>query len=847
MIGLRTLLLFYRRHLRVQPLRELMAVVGVAAGVALLFAVQISNSSITGSFEELVHGVAGRATLEVASRSPEGFDASIGEEIASMPNVRAAAPILTQQITMVGPKAGKALTLVGADERLAALNGKLISSFEKYAEASRRGLLVVAQPTAQAIGAVRGSTVAIQIGARTEHLTLDAVVPRSDLGALAESPVAATSLPVVQTLAGLPNRITRLLIEPAAEQESQVRQAIARRFGARLNVRAVDAEARLLAGAAKPEAQLTALFSAISLVVGMILAYNALLLASGERRAFVAYLIQLGTPDGAIVASLAFDALILGIAGSLLGLLLGDAISLLAYRAPPGYLTAAFPIGVQRVVSIQTISIAFAAGILAAFVAAALPAAALLRSNAIEPELTGRVLSLVRRPRVSDSLVFACGATLVCASIATSLLWPAATVIALVAFAGGLMLCLPMTVRYALKLARGASRHSSDPSARLASGELLSSPTRSVALFATGTIAVFLMVTIGGSVADVQRAVRAGAEQTGSNADLWIRPGGAENVYGTQLFSYAGTERRLQQINVVRSVLAYRESFLDLPNRRVWVIGIPPHVASPIAESQLVKGNLATATKRLREGGWAAISQTIASERHLRIGAAFDLPTPSGFARFRLAATISNYGWLPGTVLLNANDYARLWQTADASQLAVTLRSGVPLARGKLAVQRALPAGSALGVQTAEERQTQVSRVLGSTLSRLNQTSAVVLVAAIATVIAMMISAVWQRRGRLDALISIGMSFSQLARLIFYESGCVLLGGCLIGMASGIFGQYLVDSWLRYSTGSPIEFAAAWPLGLRTILIAVAISILASTIAVLRTVGSRPKAAFSTE
>ena len=131
----------------------------------------------------------------------------------------------------------------------------------------------------------------------------------------------------------------------------------------------------------------------------------------------------------------------------------------------------------------------------------------------------------------------------------------------------------------------------------------------------------------------------------------------------------------------------------------------------------------------------------------------------------------------------------------------------IPLAEGKLEVEHALPAGSALGVQTAEERQEQVSTVLGSTLSRLDQTSAIVLIAAIATVIAMMISAVWQRRGRLDTLVSMGMSFGQLARLVFYESGCVLLAGCLIGVASGILGQYLIDSWLRHSTGSPIVFS----------------------------------------
>ena len=124
MVSLRTLLLFYRRHLRVQPLRELMAVVGVAAGVALLFAVQISNSSITGAFEDGVHGVAGRATLEVAARSPEGFDESTDKQILNMPYIRAAAPILEQQIVLVGPKGSRALTLVGANEGLAALGGK---------------------------------------------------------------------------------------------------------------------------------------------------------------------------------------------------------------------------------------------------------------------------------------------------------------------------------------------------------------------------------------------------------------------------------------------------------------------------------------------------------------------------------------------------------------------------------------------------------------------------------------------------------------------------------------------------------------------------------------------------
>lgn len=847
MIAPRTLLLFYIRHLRVQPLRELMAILGVAVGVALLFTVQIANSSVSGSFGQIVHGVTGTADLEVGSRAPAGFAESIYERVASTPGVEASAPILEQRIVAVGPRGARALTLVGADERLVALGGRLTSQFQDAAESSKRGLIVLTAPTAHAIGATAGSVVKIKIGAQTESLSLAATVGAERIGTLAESPIAGASLPVVQSLAGMPGRITRIVVEAQPGRRAQLLSTLGRRFGGTLNVRPLQTEARLLEGAARPEGQLTALFSLISLVVGMVLAYNAILLASGERRAFIVYLTQLGTPDVAIVASLVFDALVLGAAGCILGLLLGDAISLYAYRAVPGYLTAAFAIGGQRVVDPQSILIATAAGMLAALAAAALSSIGLLRSSAAEMGLPSRLLSLGGRGSRTESIGFFIGVVFVLAAVVASLFLPAASVPALLLLVVGLVVCIPTSVRHLLRAARALSRHSSDPAARLSLAELQISPTRSVALVATGTIAVFLMVTIGGAVADVQRAVRTGAAGVVSNADIWINPGGAENVYSTEPFSYGETLRRLQKLSVVRSVTPYRQSFLDLPGRRVWAIGIPAQAPTPIVASQLVDGSLDTATRHLREGGWAVVSQAIAAQRHLHLGEDFELPTPAGDARLRLAATISNYGWLPGTVLLNGDDYGRLWGEGTASQLGVTLAPGVGLAEGRLAVEQALPAGSALTVQTDAEREGQVSAALGSTLSRLNQTSAVVLIAAIATVVAMMVGAVWQRRGRLDALMSIGMSVGQLARLVFYESGSVLLAGCLIGMCSGILGQRLVDSWLHHSTGSPVRFAPAWQLGLRTILIASLISAAVAALAVFRTVGFQPEAAFSTE
>ncbi len=69
------------------------------------------------------------------------------------------------------------------------------------------------------------------------------------------------------------------------------------------------------------------------------------------------------------------------------------------------------------------------------------------------------------------------------------------------------------------------------------------------------------------------------------------------------------------------------------------------------------------------------------------------------------------------------------------------------------------------------------------------------------------------------------MSFSQLARLIFYEGGSMLLGGCLLGLAGGILAQGLADNWAARVTDTQVHFQPAWQLGFRAVAVALVISI----------------------
>ncbi len=118
------LVYFYRRRLRVHAPQELLAGLGVAIAVALVFATLVAGASIAGSAGEVVHAVIGPANLQLRTRAAGGFDERLLARVERLPAVRQAAPLLEQTATIAGPH-GRRLTidLAGADTSLVVLDG----------------------------------------------------------------------------------------------------------------------------------------------------------------------------------------------------------------------------------------------------------------------------------------------------------------------------------------------------------------------------------------------------------------------------------------------------------------------------------------------------------------------------------------------------------------------------------------------------------------------------------------------------------------------------------------------------------------------------------------------------
>jgi hypothetical protein len=155
----------YWWRLRTQRIQEALAVAGIAAGVALIFAVEIANTSVPASVRDLVHGIAGPASLEVAARTPEGFNESLVSKVGEVPGVFGDSGILNARVTVVGPRGQRALTLFGAEAGISAIGGPLAHQFPRRALESGAPAGVQAFGLAGQLHSAHVGTVALPEGA----------------------------------------------------------------------------------------------------------------------------------------------------------------------------------------------------------------------------------------------------------------------------------------------------------------------------------------------------------------------------------------------------------------------------------------------------------------------------------------------------------------------------------------------------------------------------------------------------------------------------------------------------------------------------------------------------------
>lgn len=814
----------YWIRLRLRVVQELLAVTGIAIGVALVFAALVANTSLIGSVREMTDGVVGQATVQLAAQGPHGFDERLLDRVAQIDGVATAAPGLEARINLIGDDGRQSALLLAGDYRFAALGGTLLPKFTGR-ELGRPRVLALPSPLADELGVSVGESVPVETGARTIDAPLGAPLREADIGNLVQSPVALAPLRYAQEIAGMQGRLSRVFVRPQAGREAAVESALRRLAGGRFAVKPANADVSVFERAAYPTNQSTALFSVFSALVGFLFAFSAVLLTVPQRQRLIADLQMAGHPLWVLLEVLLFDALVLGGVGTLFGLGIGDRVSDALFGSAPDYLSAAFAVGNQQIVTWHSVAIASAAGMLAAVVAVLVPVREALRRHPLmsAPPPTG--------DRTTKAPVTLAG--LACIAITTAIIVfaPSAAIVGIVTLTLALLLLLPLTLR-------GVTRSFEIVTARWRSAiptlvvlEMRShgTRTRTLALAATGSVAVFATVAIGGGNADLQRGLQQSAREIDRNADIWVTFQGKSNTLGTMAFDDSRARARdVRAIPGVKDVRRYRGGFLDVGDQRAWVLASPSTARWPAPPSQIVDGDSAMASERIRAGGWIALSETVAKELNANVGHEVTLPTPVP-TTFRLAAVTTNLAWPPGAIMLNSADYARAWDTSDIAALHVTVEPDAAPDRVAAAIERALASHRSLRVETAAERTSRHYATAQNALSRLDQIAKLVLVSAVLAMATAMGGMLWQRRPSVARLKVDAFSELELWTTLMLES-CLTLGtGCVLGACFGLYGQVLLTRALEVVTGFPVLYSTALlsAAGILALVTIVAVAILA--------------------
>ncbi|MDW8467616.1 MAG: ABC transporter permease [Burkholderiales bacterium] len=271
--------------------RTTLTVAGIALGVALGFAVLLVNRAAVNELAAGVRALAGEADLQVHG-GRQGFDERLFAELARLPGVALASPVLELE---VGLAAGGTLRLVGLDPfRAARIQPALFGEVRRRAGTDAADTVLL---SAAAADLAPHGTLAIVVGLELVELRVAGVLPASSLRGMAALADIATAQWRLGRLGQL-NRID-LRLAPGTDREA-LRARIAAMLPPGTHVSTLDAVEESSANLSRAYRVNLNVLALVALFTGGFMVFSAQALEAARRRGEHALLRVLGLERGAL-------------------------------------------------------------------------------------------------------------------------------------------------------------------------------------------------------------------------------------------------------------------------------------------------------------------------------------------------------------------------------------------------------------------------------------------------------------------------------------------------------------------------------------------------------------------
>ena len=823
------------RGLRQRKLRAFVTMLAVLLGVAFIAGSYVLTDTINRSFDD-IFDVAYEGTDVAVSSSTTGqtdggdvpaFPERYLDEVRQVDGVEKAAGGIFSLARFVDAK-GEPLSTAFSPEFVSSTAPEPFETLtytegrppQDGSEAS------IDQSTAEREGFQPGDTLRIAGPAGVKGYELTGIQRLGDTSS-GGSGTAQLTLPEAQRLTEKRGELDGISIQAAegvspGELSRRVGQVLPARLTVETGTQAAARQAQDIKDDLSFFRVVLLVFGGVALLVGSFLIFNTFSITVAQRIRELGLLRTLGASRGQVLRGMILEATIIGLLGSLLGVLVG-----IGFAGGLNAIFKSFGIDLPNtgtVIATRTIVLSLVVGLLVTLFSALLPAlratrvspmAALLEAELPESRTRGRIFAAFA------VLLTLGGVAMTAAGVfgvvedanAGAGLAGGGAVVTLM----GVSMLSPRLVRPLASVAGWPLEKLRGITGRLARENSVRKPGRTAvtagALMIGLAVVVFVTVFAAGISASVGNAI-----DRNFQGDLVL-----QNSDGFSPIS-AGAGREAERVEGVRTVSSLSFAGAERQDKDVRVSGVDPANVADVLSLDWEEGSPATLSGLTAHG--AVADDAWAKSNDLAVGDRLSMRTPlERRATFTIEGTVKDNADLLGNIVVPEQTLRREFGITQPSITFVRLEPGAKAAAVqqeiKQTVDRRYPTVDTLNQQELKDNQEEQINQLVAFFYVLLALAVVISLLGIVTTLALSIH---ERTRELGMLRAVGMSRRQVRRLVRYESVITALIGAILGTVLGVIFAALVSRPLADE-----GFELAYPIG--TLLILLLLAALAGVLA----------------
>lgn len=826
------------RQWRTHRLRVAMTTLGITLGVAVFFAIRTANSALLDSLTLTVEHLAGKSTLEVDA-GETGFPEATLDTVRATPGVQLAEPVIEVIVHTAFHDEGNLMVLgvdTTGDQQLRQYE------FDRSQTQVADPLTYLADPNsillsrsfADRHGLKMGDHFPIFTSHGKQSFAVAGIFKPTGIGEVFGGNIAVMDIYSAQVVFGRGHNFDRIdMTNAPGVAVDDLQKRLRAKLPPGIEVTRPEMKGQALENAVTAMRLGMMITSFIALLVGVYIIFNSFTISVNQRWKEIGILRAVGVERGSINMMFLGEALLMGVIGSAVGIVIGFLVAMVANQVMGGIAASVYGIVSTTVPPKMHWDLAltsFALGVAASLGGAWMPARA---ASYLDPILALHNIESRQKESALGWGRAGLGAAVLLASMLLIQYSPAGVgMVGQFSFAAliliGLTILLPMLVHYAARAIRPVMDRAGGSEGALAVDAMVQSPRRSAATVGALMVGLMFVYSTAAYIQSYKHMITRWTHQM-LNADLMVATSALLRSTSYHFSEDLGI--RIAKMPEVKRVQNVRFTIVPYNVDTVAICAIEMDGFLERSEGAIIGGDRKTAERLLPRGEGVIVSKNFATRWRLKAGDTVHLDTPTGSLEQPIVGMVEDYRSDKGTIFMERAVYKRSWKDDAVDFVDITLKPGQDATAVKHEIER-MTAGEehALVYTNVEFRSWIGSLVDKFFLLNYMQLVVAVFVAVVGIANTLVIS-VSERRREFGIIRAIGGYQAQIRKMVLLEAFAISVVGVIVGAIGSLFNiQFLSRTVSTVLAGYDVPFYFPWLLVLETFPAVVAVSLLAGWI-----------------